>query len=245
MSRFISRRPSPALAVAFVALLAALSGTAVALPGKNSVKKDDIASGAVNSSDIRNNAVTSTDVRNSTLRGRDVRNNSLTGADITGIQGGDVTNESLTGNDINESTLGKVPSAGTADTLQGAGPGTFQPSSKQLRFGPFNLAVGADDRTIGSFGPFTLRAECNAGPDGQMTLTTSENNAYADSDETSDADFDVGDNFNASGGNDEDDEINAASVSGTAITGQLYTVESATALGGGCTFWGEVTTTNG
>ena len=37
-----SRRPTPAMAVAFVALLAALSGTAVALPGTNSVDSGDI-----------------------------------------------------------------------------------------------------------------------------------------------------------------------------------------------------------
>ena len=37
MHGFRMRRPSASMSVAFVALIAALSGTAVALPGKNSV----------------------------------------------------------------------------------------------------------------------------------------------------------------------------------------------------------------
>ena len=50
-------RPSPALVVAMVALIAALSGTALALPGKNSVKSSDIAAGAVKGRDIAKQAV--------------------------------------------------------------------------------------------------------------------------------------------------------------------------------------------
>jgi hypothetical protein len=50
-------RPSPALVVAMVALIAAVSGTALALPGKNSVKSSDIAAGAVKGRDIAKQAV--------------------------------------------------------------------------------------------------------------------------------------------------------------------------------------------
>jgi hypothetical protein len=90
--RRISGRPSPAMAVAFIALLAALSGTAVALPGKNTVDSGDIKKGNVKSSDLAANAV----------RGGKVRNGSLTGADSK--------DNSLTGADVDESTLGQVPS---------------------------------------------------------------------------------------------------------------------------------------
>lgn len=41
------RRPSPALIIAVIALVASLGGVAVALPGHHSVKADDIAPGAV------------------------------------------------------------------------------------------------------------------------------------------------------------------------------------------------------
>lgn len=92
------------MAVAFVALLAALSGTAIALPGKNTVDSGDIKKGAVKRADIARNAVTGVKIKNGAVGSRDARNNSLTG------------------NDINESTLGQVPSAssaGNADTTDG------------------------------------------------------------------------------------------------------------------------------
>ena len=98
-----SRRPSPAMAVAFVALLAALSGTAVALPGTNSVDSGDIKNGQVKGKDIRNNAVTGKKVKNGAVKSADVGDNSLTGTDI------------------DESTLGQVPSANTANSAGTAG----------------------------------------------------------------------------------------------------------------------------
>lgn len=211
---------SPAMAVAFIALLAALSGTAIALPGKNKVDKNDVRKNAIGAKQIRAGTVASSEAKNNALRGTD----------------------------INESTLGQVPSAsqaGNASTLQGATPSAFQPASKQLRFGVVSMDPGDSDRTIGTFGPFTLRAECDAGPDGRLTLITTESNSDVDSDEDSDNDFDAGEDFPASEGEDEDDEINAASPGGTSITGQLYTSDDGTGLGGGCDFWGEVTTTSG
>lgn len=57
MNRIRRRLPSPALAVAIVALVASLTGSAVALQGKNSVKSNDIAPGAVKARDIAKNAV--------------------------------------------------------------------------------------------------------------------------------------------------------------------------------------------
>jgi hypothetical protein len=102
MTRFFSRRPSPAMAVAFIALLAALSGTAVALPGRNTVDSGDLKRNSVKAADIARNAVTGPKIRNGAVTAAKVRNNSLTGADI------------------NESTLGQVPSANTANTANHA-----------------------------------------------------------------------------------------------------------------------------
>src|SRR5918999_1320561 len=98
MRSVFTRRPSPAMAVAFVALLAGLSGTAVALPGKNRVDSGDIRNNSVSSKDLRNNNVATKDVKNNNLRSNDIRNNTLTG------------------NDINEGSLGQVPSANTANS---------------------------------------------------------------------------------------------------------------------------------
>jgi hypothetical protein len=74
-----ARRPSPAVAVAFIALLAALSGTAVASPGKNRVDSSDIKNNSVGSKDLRANNVATKDVKNNNLRSNDIRNNTLTG----------------------------------------------------------------------------------------------------------------------------------------------------------------------
>lgn len=73
MRQFFSRRPSPAMVVAFIALIAALSGTAVALPGKNTVDSGDIKKGNVKRSDIARNAVTSGKVANRSLLADDFK----------------------------------------------------------------------------------------------------------------------------------------------------------------------------
>jgi hypothetical protein len=61
------RRPSPALIVAMIALVAAFAGSAIALPGKNSVKGNDIAKNAVKSSDVKNDKLKGVDIDESTL----------------------------------------------------------------------------------------------------------------------------------------------------------------------------------
>lgn len=92
MLRSLKRRPSPAMAVAFLALLTALSGTAAALPGKNTVNSGDLKRNAVKRSDIARNAVT----------------------------GAKVKNDSLKGSDVDEASLGTVPSATTANSANAA-----------------------------------------------------------------------------------------------------------------------------
>jgi hypothetical protein len=62
-----------------IAVFIALSGTAVALPGKNSVNSGDIKKGAVRKSDIRKNAVNGSKVINNSLMGADVDEGSLSG----------------------------------------------------------------------------------------------------------------------------------------------------------------------
>ena len=79
------RRPSPALVVAIIALVASLMGTAYAAQlGKNSVGSRQLKSKAVTTGKIANNAV----------RGAKVAKNSLTGADINLDKLGTVPNAS-------------------------------------------------------------------------------------------------------------------------------------------------------
>ena len=131
-------RPSPAMAVAFVALLAALSGTAVALPGTKTVDSGDLKRGAVKSSNIargavtgakirngavtaakiRNGAVTAAAIRNGTITGSNIGNGTITGSNIGNgtLTGAKLANDTVTGAQINESTLGTVPRAEHANT---------------------------------------------------------------------------------------------------------------------------------
>jgi hypothetical protein len=86
------RRPSPAMVIAVVALVCALTGTAWAALGKNSVGSRQLKAKAVTTGKIANNAVNSAKVANGSLGGAD----------------------------INVSALGVVPKANSADSAGNA-----------------------------------------------------------------------------------------------------------------------------
>ena len=149
MRRISRRMPTPSMAVAFIALLAALGGTAAALPGSNTVTSGDIKRGAVGTSDIKNNSVRSGDIRNSTVRGRDVRNNTLTGADI------------------NESSLGIVPSANAANAANVANVANSANNAQttdgqSLAKFAYRANTDSGSRTVLNFGGLVLVANCDA-----------------------------------------------------------------------------------
>lgn len=85
-------RPSPAMVVAVIALIAALSGSAYAALGKNSVGSRQLKAKSVTTGKIANNAV----------------------------NGAKVASGSLTGSDINLDALGTVPSATNAASAANA-----------------------------------------------------------------------------------------------------------------------------
>src|SRR5262245_12752383 len=87
LSRF-RRLPSPAAVIAIVALVFAVSGVAVALPGKNSVGTKDIKKNAVTAAKVKDGAITTAKIGN----------------------------DAVTGAKVDEATLGTVPSASTAAT---------------------------------------------------------------------------------------------------------------------------------
>lgn len=86
-----SWRPSPAIAISFLALFVVFSGTAIALQGVNSVKSDDIAPGAVKRSDVVGNAIRGAEVRNDTLTAKDIDEATIAGRAPAGPAGGDLT----------------------------------------------------------------------------------------------------------------------------------------------------------
>lgn len=92
-SRTSRMRPTPSFVVSMVALLVGLSGTAMALPGQNTVNSGDIVDNTIKSVDLKDNqAVRTQDVVDQTLTSDDVADQSLTG--------NDVAPETLTGSNI-------------------------------------------------------------------------------------------------------------------------------------------------
>ena len=110
MKSLLSRRPSPALVIACIALFVSLGGVSYG-----------VATGFIDSREIKNNEIRSTDVRNNEIRTRDLRNNEIRGIDVRNstVQGRDIALNTVTGVDVREDTLGKVPSAVAADTSEG------------------------------------------------------------------------------------------------------------------------------
>jgi len=132
------RRPSPALILSGIALFFALGGVSYGL-----------ATGSINSREIKNNSVRSKDVRNNSLRSRDVHNNSLTGRDIS------------------EVTLGAVPHAGVADSVDGRNFAAIN----------YRAPAGSPTTTILGFAGLQINATCAGNGDLNASATTTVNNA--------------------------------------------------------------------
>lgn len=79
MKGFLSRRPSPAMIVAILALVVAMAGTgyaALKLP-KNSVGTKQLKASSVTTAKLKKNAVTSAKIKKKTITGADVNLNKL------------------------------------------------------------------------------------------------------------------------------------------------------------------------
>jgi hypothetical protein len=77
-----NRRPSPALVLSIAALVAALGGTAAALPGKNSVDRNDLRKGAVASKSIRADAVTAKHIADGQIGGAEIADGQIGSQDV-------------------------------------------------------------------------------------------------------------------------------------------------------------------
>jgi hypothetical protein len=101
-------------AIGCVALFFALSGGvawATHPGGANTISSVDIIDGEVRNGDLGLNAVGTDKINNGAVRSEDIRDGA--------VRSTKVFDESLTGADVDESSLGQVPSAGDADTVDG------------------------------------------------------------------------------------------------------------------------------
>lgn len=169
-----------------------------------------IAFAAVNSKDIVNNSISGVDLKNNSVSSLDITNNSLTGVDIKNgsLTGVEFKNNGLGGAKIDESSLEKVPSAGTADSatnatnatnavnatkaadadkLNGLDQSAFVPAAAYKRIS-LRLAAGSPDVLLAEVGPIKVYARCytNSGTDYlTMYAATSQDGALLYSDEDS------------------------------------------------------------
>jgi hypothetical protein len=232
MKFILRKRPSPAMIVAFIALCVALAGTATALPGRNKVRSDDIARGAVHASDIAPKAV-----RTKHLKGRSVTRSKIANRAINSAL---VGADALTGANILESSLGAVPNATHADDAAKVNGLSVQKFS--FRGGPGKSLPAALN-----FGGLALNAACNAGPALSVSATSTVSGSIIHSGGTwsagnfyvEDDAFNVGDTF---------DPLGDATTGSTNLEGSLVYVREdgglvtasfvAEETGGNCTFAG-------
>jgi hypothetical protein len=153
MRGLLARRPSPALVVAVVALVCALTGTAYAALGKNSVGTKQLKNGAVATAKIKKEAVTA----------KKVKKNSLTGADIDLAKLGTVptaTTATNATNATNAVNATNATNAGTAAALTALEPVHFVGTPGQPPFigGSSNIELeegeglfGVNERVVGFY----------------------------------------------------------------------------------------------
>lgn len=126
------RRPSPAVIIAFIALLGAWGGPAVA-----------------------QSLIGSKHIKDASIRGRDIRANTITGRHVKNLTGRDIRPNGLDGSDIDEETLDQVPSAMRADTAKGL-------EKASLNRVAYAEPAGSGTATLFEAGGLRVQASCAA-----------------------------------------------------------------------------------
>lgn len=169
-SKTRSYRPSPALIVACVALVMALTGSAIAAGvAKNSVRSAQIVDGTVRTLDLRDNAVNAAKIAPDQVGAEEIAENavsspevapdSLTAGDLgpASVGSSEVADQSLSANDLGPDSVGSSEIA--ADSV---GPSELQSSS--VRSAELGAIVQVSNSTaIGANGNANVTATCPAG----------------------------------------------------------------------------------
>jgi hypothetical protein len=96
------------MVVAMMALFVALSGSAVALQGRNKVDKNDIRKDAVRSKQVKNENLKGIDLKDGTVLGADVGDGSLTEADLAAnsVDSSEIADNAVKSSEIANNAVG-------------------------------------------------------------------------------------------------------------------------------------------
>ena len=102
------RRPQPALIVAIIALIAATGGSATALPGRDTVDRNDVQKNAIKSKAIKNGQVKGVDIAKGAVTGAKIADGAVTAADIAkgAVTGAEIADGTVGGAEIADGTVG-------------------------------------------------------------------------------------------------------------------------------------------
>jgi hypothetical protein len=152
------KRPSPAMVVAIIALIAALTGTAFAALGKNSVGSKQLKKNAVTAAKIKKNAVTAAKIKTNAISEAKLTDNAVTSDKLkdNAVTNGKIAAGAVTGAKVNLATLGTVPSATNATNAANlAGQQNF-----------FIQLNPGQSQTVATNGSVALVAQCDTGVEG-------------------------------------------------------------------------------
>jgi hypothetical protein len=212
MSRRV--RPSPAMLVAVIALVAALAGSATALKGKNKVDKND----------IRRNAV----------QGKQVKDDTLKGADV---------DEATLGQVPSAATAGAAERSAGLEGLARIAPVTISdnaPETSLATLGPFTIALACIEAGTSTTAQLRIRTSENdtiwrSGSDSDANLDVDSFGTLA---EVNDPDSPDSPMYAPPA----QSAFGAIAPSRAALDGALHLIaDGAPGLGGTCTAWGQVT----
>jgi hypothetical protein len=151
-------RQTPALIVAMIALVAAMSGAAAALPGKEVVKKNDLARGAVTSKAIAAGAVGSKQIAGKSIKGnrlkekavkaKQIADKAVTAAQIADgtITSQQVADEGLSSSNIDDYAViagadGNLVRLTATDGASEAAARTAAPATELFKKGQFTISA--------------------------------------------------------------------------------------------------------
>jgi hypothetical protein len=152
MTRLLSKRPTPAMIVALLALFVALGGSSYAAV---KIGARDIQRGAVGTRAIANNSVRSADIHDATVSGADVKDDSLTNADIdnTHLSAKSAETAAHAATASSASTASNATNAGNAGKLDGLDSTAFTRPACTSQTGALkgNVTITASPAFSGTF----------------------------------------------------------------------------------------------